>query len=715
MILYKEDWAKYPEAIPDYQTGNKSFLRLAGIYKSMGIDNCEYMLALHDRELVGIDPRSEKLTFDQILRISTEVKINPWYFFREVVRLPATAGPDAVPLQGNRGNIALYWLFFNHITSLLIQPRQTGKSVSTDCLMVYLFGIATVSTDISLLTKDDTLRVKNVARVKNILEELPFYLRFKSSKDTYNTEKLSLTKLNNNYITNVAQASEKAALNIGRGMTNAINQIDEIAFISNIHKTLPALLAASGAARDNAEAAGAYYGNIFTTTAGFLSSESGKFAKGVYDSCLRWTEKLFDCKDNKDLRKTIVKNNPAKHDRVLLEFNHRQLGYTDEWLRGKISDAMSSGEDAGADFLNLWAEGSESSAIPKNILAVIKASLINEPYTEISRYGYITRWYMREMEVKNNLNNRKAVMCLDTSDAVGSDDIALVIRDISTGETLGAGTYNETNLITFSEFVCDMLVRYPNLTLIIERKSSGVAIIDNLLRLLPAMGIDPFARIFNWVVNDSDTNENYFRDVVARPTYRRDPSIYVKYRKQFGYATSGAGRSSRDNLYGMSLMASSKYTASTVRDAVLVNQLAGLIKKNGRIDHSYGSHDDMVVSWLLGYWFLLEAKNKEFYGIPKNQVLTAVTAAMIDEEGGQDMIIARNKQLRIKTEIEALVEAIKIEKNSYKIIDLTNRLRFRFRDVDTKIMPNFNIDSLIDSINLEKRKNNNSNTYYAAA
>lgn len=713
MILFKEDWAKYPEAIPDYNTKNKSFLRLAGVYKSMGIDNCEFMLALHDRSLVGVNPRDENLDLETIGRITEELAINPWYFFREVVRLPATAGPDPVPLQGNRGNISLYWLFFNHITSLLIQPRQTGKSVSTDCLMVYLFGIATVSTDISLLTKDDNLRTKNVARVKSVLEELPFYLKFKSGKDTYNTEKISLSKLNNNYMTNVAQASEKAALNIGRGMTNAINHIDEIAFISNIHKTLPALLAASGAARDSAQAAGAYYGNVFTTTAGYLSSESGKFAKGIYDSCLRWSEKLFDCKDLKHLRETIVKNNPSKHDRVLLEFNHRQLGYTDDWLRGKISDAMSSGEDAGADFLNLWAEGSESSAIPKNILSIIKASLINEPFTEISRYGYITRWYMPEHQLKNNFNNRKAVACLDTSDAVGSDDIALVIRDVSTGETLGAGTYNETNLISFSEFVCDMLVRYPNLTLIIERKSSGVAIIDNLLRLLPALGIDPFARIFNWVVNDAETNETYYREIVARPTYRRDPSLYVKYRKQFGYATSGAGRSSRDNLYGVALLASTKYTASTVRDAVLVNQLAGLVKKNGRIDHSYGNHDDMVVSWLLGYWFLLEAKNKEFYGIPKNLVLTSVAAAMIDEEGGQEMVIAKAKQLRIKAEIDFLAEQIKKEKNAFRVIDLTNRLRHKFKDIDTKIIQNYNIESLLETIHLEKKRSNYG-TYNAA-
>ncbi len=704
MILFKDDWAKYPEAIIDLQTSNKTFIRLAGLYKSMGIDNAEFCLALHDTTLIGVDPYSKELTTEQKQRIAIECKINPWYFFREVVRVPAVAGPDNKPLRANRLNISLFWLFFNHITTMAIAPRQTGKSISTDSLMIYLFALGTLNTDINLLTKDDNLRMKNIQRLKDLRDGLPPYLNLKSRSDTNNTEKLTMSALGNTYHSNVGQPSDKAALNLGRGMTIPINQVDEIAFIRNIQITLPAMLAATGAARDAAQEAGAPYGNIFTTTPGYLSSESGKFAYSIYSTSFRWTEKLFDCKDLPELKDTIIKNTPGKNYRVLLEYNHRQLGFTDEWLRGKIQDAMSSGEDAGADFLNLWAEGSEVSPIPKNLLKIIKASIVKEPYIEISKYGYITRWYVNESIVNNNIDNRKVVLSLDTSDAVGNDDIGMVLRDASTGEVLAVGVYNETNLITFSEWIAYLIQRFNNMTVIIERRSSGVAIIDNLLKILPTMGIDPFRRLFNWVVNDADVTPRFKDEVTEVPMARRDLNVYTKYRKEFGYATSGSGRAARDNLYGTAFMPSIKYTGSNVRDRTLIDQISGLTRRNDRIDHAVGEHDDLVIAWLLGYWFLLEAKYKQFYGLHNSVVLSNVIMTMIDEQGGQEAVDNKNRQLKIKAELDFMLDQLRNERNPMKVFVLQNRIKHRYKDIDTSIIQSFNIDSLLENIMLEKKR-----------
>ena len=59
-------------------------------------------------------------------------------------------------------------------------------------------------------------------------------------------KQITVNALGNSYITMVPQMSEKAAANIGRGHTIAIQHIDEIAFVNNIHITLPSLLSASG-------------------------------------------------------------------------------------------------------------------------------------------------------------------------------------------------------------------------------------------------------------------------------------------------------------------------------------------------------------------------------------------------------------------------------------------------------------------------------------
>lgn len=707
MILFLEDWDK-PEnsgAIPDLNTSNTTFLRYSQLLKTMGVKNHLFPLALHNPNLVNIDPWSDNLRADEIIQIATECRLNPWYYFREILRVPPVAGVEDVPLRANRGNVALFWLFFNHVTTMLIQPRQTGKSLSTDGLMSYLLEIGTVNSKILLLTKDDDLRANNIIRLKSILDGLPRYLDLRTRKDVNNTEHITVKELGNSYKAMVPQTSEKAAAKLGRGHTVPIIHIDEIAYINYLSTTLPALLAAAGAARDSAREANAPYGNIFTTTPGYLSSASGEYSKTkIYDTSLRWTEKLYDCKDEEDLYATIMKNNPSRRAQILVEFNHRQLGYTDEWLRERIASAMADPIAAQADFLNKWIEGNESSPIDKKYLRRIIDSGRDEDYAEITTHGYIIRWYIPEAEIDDGIPDRMLIVGLDTSDAVGNDDIAMCIRDAETGEVVAAGEYNETNLIVFAEWLADLLIEYENMILVPERKSSGVAMIDYLLQILPAKGIDPFERIFNWVVNDADVNAKYRDHVVDVPFRNRDPDVYVKYRNEFGYATSSSGRAARDNLYGLAFNASVKYTATTVRDKHLITQLTKLVRKNNRIDHRQGEHDDLVISWLLPYWFLTQAKNKTFYGLSNSQVLASVANAIVEEEGGIEAVQHKQEQTMLRKEIEDLLAELQEEKNPYKSTMLTAKIKRLYDEIDIDVRNTFDIETLIESIEAEKRK-----------
>ena len=704
MILFLEDWNKYPSAVVHTTTANTSWLRLAYVYKQMGIKNHVFHLALHNPNLANIDPWSSDLTQDEIIMIVAECKENPWYFFREVVRIPARGAGDGVPLRANRANISAWWLFFNHITTLLLQPRQTGKTLTETSLTGYIIDIAAVNTDVFVLTKDDALRMKTVQDVKDFLENLPWYLYLKKRSDVYNTEQITIKDLGNVLRTAVAQSSHKAANNVGRGFTIGICMIDEFAFIKNIDITLPVLLATGTQARQIARDNGNPYGTIFTTTAGYLSSPEGSYAYKVYNDCLPWNEHLLDCQNEDELSDTIKRNSPSGKSYVLCEFSHRQLGYTDEWLRETINNVMADDTKIETEFLNKWQEGNASSPIPKDLLRVINNSVIHEPKTTITTSGYIIRWYVPEHEIRNKLKDRYIIMGCDTSDGIGNDDIAMCMRDVSTGEVLAVGVYNETNLIVFANWLVDMLVEYPNITLIIERKSSGVSIIDNLLLLLPAKNIDPFKRIFNWVTNDANINQEYKR-IIQTPVNARDPSIYVKYKKEFGYATSAVGRSSRDNLYGISFNTSVKYTASCVRDKTLIRQLNDLVRKNDRIDHQEGGHDDLVIAWMLPLWMLLQGKNLAHYGIPQRLVLLTVNETMIEEEGGEEVMLEREYQMNLSKEINALVEQLKQENNPFKYEILLTKIKRLSKDLNDDMKNKFNIESFLESLRKDKIKN----------
>lgn len=696
MILFLEDWKKYPNAIIDTTTTNRTWVRLAGLLKSMGVKNHAFLLALHNPTLQGVDPHSNNLTNEQVTAIIMEARTNPWYFFRELVRLKGDN-----KLEANRLNIAMWWMFFNHITTLCIACRQIGKSTAVWVLDTYILGLAGDHTELHLLTKDDSLRVKSIRDIKAILEGLPWYMILKTRADTYNTEQITIGALNNVYHTSVARSSEVDAGSIGRGLTVACHRIDEFAFIKNIEVTLSSLLPTATKARQTAAERGGLYGNIFTTTAGYLNTKEGEYAYKIYNECLKWRESLFDAANNAELTELVKKNSPGRSMNVLIEMNHRQLGKTDEWLRENIKVAMVEGERAEAEFLNVWSRGNASSPISKEMLEVIHNSVIKDPYTTVSKQGFIINWYLPLREA----DNRPLVMGLDTSDAIGTDDIAMCLRDAYTGEIVACGLFNETNILTFSEFLLDLLEEKSNILLtVIERKSTGSSILDNLLKLMPLRGMDPFKKLFNWVVNDAQEKKEYMTEVLNKSLINRNPETYIKYKKEFGYATSATGRSSRDNLYGVVFTSAIKYTGKYTRDEVLARQLAGLVRKNGRIDHRPGEHDDLVISSLLNMFPLLQGRNLQYYGLNPKLILSAIANEAIQEEGGIENIIEKENQSILMNQIYKLLNQIKSESNPLLTNILINKVKHISAAIDDKQKINFNLDAILEEIKLKKRK-----------
>jgi len=664
MILFYEDWSRYPDAIVDISTKNKTFLNLAGIYKKMGIKNHAFLLALHNPALKGVDPRSSKITMVNQLMVQKECIENPWYYFREVAVAPSKAGVGGSPFRANRGNIAMIWLFFNNVMTLLIQPRQTGKSFVCDSLSGGLLNLWCANSSINLLTKDDSLRIATVARVKEIIAEMPPYLKMRTKKDNNNGESIKIGLLNNVYNSYVAQSSKKLAFNAARGLTSPIVHIDEFAYFNNIATTLPAALPATGAAMDEAKLKGVPHGVLLTTTAGWLDSESGKYAYDFYNDCAPWTEGFFDAKNLKELLKIIRSNSGSDDETVLIDMNHRQLGYTDLWLKKKIKAAKAKNEEAETDFLNIWADGSNTSPFSKTLLAKLKAGINEEPNLEITEASYIIRWYTDE-----DLTNEQMVIGLDTSDAVGKDDIAMTIRRASNGEVLGVSQINETNTIKFAKWLSELMIKFTKSVLIIERRSTGTAIIDYIMQFLSARNINPYTKMFNWIVQDKLINENRFREML---THGIGEEFQDNHRRETGFATSAFGRAARDKLYGHSMKKSMEFTNSKTYDKKLIGQIMNLTIKNNRIDHKNGKKDDLVISWLLGYWFLEAAKNLEVYGWNTDKVLNEVkynnVADNSKERGKADKVERDRKQ------VDFLLGKLKDSKEMFKVNVLVNKI-----------------------------------------
>lgn len=212
-------------------------------------------------------------------------------------------------------------------------------------------------------------------------------------------------------------------------------------------------------------------------------------------------------------------------------------------------------------------------------------------------------------------------MGLDTSDAVGRDAIAVTIVDTSNLEIVATMMVKETNLIHFGYWLVDFLTTYENIILIPERKNQAASLIDMLLIRLPLAGQDPFKRIFNRVVHENKLDQDAYKKYTRY--LHRDIEAYSPVKNQFGYSTAGSGEYSRNALYRDTLILACEYGASVLNDKGTIDEILGLERKNGRIDHGADKHDDRVISWLLCSWLLISGRNLQYYGI-SNPLLRAL-------------------------------------------------------------------------------------------
>ena len=702
MILFKEDWRKFPTAIVDYNTTNESFLRLVDLYAGMGIENCEFPLALLQPDLIGVDPYDPNLDQMTMSKIIMEAKYNPWYFFRELSRIPPNSGNKPVRFIANRGNIALYWAFFNSVDFGLLQPRQTGKSVSTDVLNQGIMDIWGENTTTYLITKDHALRANNIQRLKKMRALLPEYIYYQAKRDVDNSEMLTNMRLENYYKTAVGRSDEVGADKLGRGLTVPILHFDELAYISLIGISLPVALGAGSAAREEAEANKQPYGNIYTTTAGSLNKRDGLFAYNFLTSGAEWSERFLDCKNNRHLKRIVEKQctPPDKKDKRAVSkpliygaFNHRQLGKDDMWLFKKLREVAATGDIADRDWMNVWTTGSEGSPLTLEEKQAINASIREADYVQYDDEGYVLRWYIKEHEIASVMENEKFVLAVDPSEGLGegADATGFVVINIRTHDVVCVGRYNETNIIELSKFIGRFLIKYRNVTFIPERRSTGSTIVNTLFLMLPLENIDPFKRIFNRIVDEKETYEREFEEIRRVHVSSRHHGFYEKYTRYFGYVT-GSGRHGRDNLYGDALKSMLRIGSGRIHDRALANEITGLTTRDGRIDHKHGAHDDLVISLLLAHWFCTKARNLDFYGIDSRRIFVdakvRVNVSPEDEYKEQ-----RNKELM--NEFEQLIGELSNVDDPVHISRIELKIRRLSQRIDLSETNGIGIDAMI--------------------
>lgn len=699
MILFLEDWNRYPDATIDLDTPNRSFVDICYILEDMGVKNNLWPLALHNKYLVGVDPFDPTLTFEYKGMITQECFDNPWYYFREIARIPEQGAMKPGIVKANRGNIALWWSYFNHITTFLIQPRQTGKSVNMACLDRYLLNFGLVHSSIHLLTKEDQLRRNDIERLKEYEEVLPAYLRRSiPKKDPNNQEYIYLSAVENKYETHVPRMDEKGAYKVGRGFTSANIRIDEFAYISWLKATLTTILSTTNAAFVSAKENNAHHGIVLATTAGKKDDRDGAYAYEILTNSFTFTDQIYDARNQADL-KVMIEASSSNGYAINCTFSHRMLGVSDAQHYENIKKAMISGENADRDYFNIWTSGGRGSPLSAEQLNTLRENQREDFVAEIDpKTRYMTKWYVSLKVRDQMMEEGNIAVGVDPSQNQGKDETAMVYVDLTTLEVIGTCFVNMTNVIDYSLWLFDIMMKWPKLVAVIENKNMGPAIIDQLCLKFRMTGQNAFKRLFNRIVQDPEKYRDALEEIRRADKYQLS-DLYTKYKAYFGYNTSGSGDNARSILYGQVLQNAVRHGMDRVNDIKTIDQILALEVKNGRVDHPKGGHDDGCVAWLLTCWLAMFGQNLSYYGIDHTQVMQSTLA----KKSMREMSNFELQQKQLREDIQLLVQRLASTQDHFVQMRLESEVGALLSRVVEEEGETFSVTDMVKKTREEKR------------
>lgn len=605
-ISQSSEYLKKKKPIYDFRTRNTSFIQLYKDLKALGIQNNKFFLILYDKDLQLIDPYSPELPKEYQLKVYLECLINPWYFLREVLHIPADGKPieigGGVPYRIDRNNAACWYLFLNGIDHYQSKPRQRGKT--QDCiakfLYAYLFG--TMSSTILFFNKDQDQANMNLYRMKCQRDMLPSYLQMritvddngKADKGIENTKSIRNPVTNNTVQTMGKATSKESAMKMGRGATAALQYLDEFDFIPKQIDIMNAAAFAYSTAADNARAAGALYCRILSSTPGDLDTESGQAATEYIGKMLKWNDHMFD--DPISKLKSVL-NSPSYNRFVFVEHSWRQLKLTMKWYETACGLVSFNEETIMREIDLQRIHGSSLSPFKRSDIMYL-VSHVHKPIQELD----ISRNFCPFL-IYERLNPQIPYMCcIDPADGLGGDNNAVTF--INPG-TLKPAVEFRSPYVSQPELVqmlCTFFDRYCPKCMIIIENNRGVEAINCFLKTKYRYQLYYDDGKMGKVA--TETVDKYGRLKQA-----------ASERRAYGITTSTSNR----HLYMQVLEMMVNDRKDALIGQYVVDDIAGLIRKppNGRVEAGPGKHDDNIMSYLFGIYLYLNlpAEKLEEYGI----------------------------------------------------------------------------------------------------
>lgn len=589
-----------------HSTTNKSFLDMHYYLRDRGIKHNEFMLLLLDPDLAKINPRDPKLPQVYKVKILRECMYNPWYFLREICRIPDDGNALGVPFRLHRGNMAMLFCLMLNLNTSVILPRQTGKTQSALAWYMYLFNFGTNNAEMSFLNKKFEDSKLNLNRIKAIRDLLPSYLKMDqmfapdgSKLKGKNSVETMQHPINGNRIRTVPSARDvTSAASLMRGRTTSIIYIDEWAFIKHNKTIYLNMVPAWNTAARNARTNHKPYGMLITTTPGILTTDEGIYAFNTREMATKFSEHWYDL-SAQEIMDNINSNTNSNF--VHIEYTYQQLGYSEEWFRELCINMQKNWPEIRREVLLEWSTATENSPFSKEDLDTIR-SLLRAP---ISSFMVFNRYTIYVYE-KILSNKYPPLIGIDVSGGYQRDSSAITIVDSYSTRVTAEFNCNYISTNDLAALIYEIVSKWmPNAVVNIERNGGyGASVLDKLIHT----SIKP--NLF-FTIKDKVIEERMM-----------GPQIVKKTQKMKVYG-SDSTKNERETLMEI-LRDRVDYHKDKIISKTIYDELCGLeVKKNGRIEHSQNTHDDQVFSWLWAlymYYYAPDAVNN--WGIQRHVLRT---------------------------------------------------------------------------------------------
>lgn len=590
--------------IYDTTTTNISFIQTAKDLSLLGVKNNKFFLKLYDPKLMGVNPYDPLISKENINRVIIESVRNPWYYLRELARIPeqgSAQGPGSgSKFQLHRGNLAAIYCFLLNINLYFVIPRQCGKTQSMISILTWTYLFGTTNSEMSFLNKSQKDANLNLQRLKDQKALLPLYMQqnyqvidgeLKLSKGTDNVQTIQNAINGNRIVTKPSARTADSAENIGRGNTSPIQFFDEVEFSQYISRIISSSGPAYVQAARNALKNGAPYCRIFITTPGDADSEPVESTNSLRGYATRWSDNLYDLNE-KQLLDYLKINSQTRM--FYIEYSWKQIGKDEEWYQSQCRELQFNKTDIKREIWLQRIRGSSDSPFDTEDL-----DTINGLQKEILEEVLLNRIFTVRLYERIN-KNIPYIIGVDVSTGTNNDNTAISIIDPYNERAVGefkSPLIGVVDICTFLRLLIKNVI--PKGILCIERNSLGDAVIEMLKRteVSPNLYYDSDAYLIN------------------NPDERLDEKGFIKReaenRKVFGVQTNGKSREIMITIL-MRMVAEKKDSFAT---QYIINDLNNLIrKKSGKIEARSGEHDDNIMSFLIGLYVLYHGKKLYNWG-----------------------------------------------------------------------------------------------------